>query len=95
MLLLPCVDVQSLLSPVRDATSVLSCPTMVLVTLAIVFACLQLVKNCPGTDDPRGARAVWKLGVVGPELDDGSTGKSLTTGATSLASALRAPSAVV
>ena len=46
-------------------------------------------------DDPRGARAVWKLGVVGPELDDGSTGNSLTTGAMNLASALRAPSAVV
>ena len=36
-----------------------------------------------------------KLGVVAPELDDGSTSNSLTTGATSLASALRTPSAVV
>ena len=34
---------------------------------------------------------VWS----GLELDDGSTSHSLTTGATSLASALRAPSAVV
>ena len=45
-------------------------------------------------DDPRGAQAVWKIDVIGVELDDGSTRNSLTTGATSLASALRAPSAV-
>ena len=37
-------------------------------------------------DDPRGARAVWQHGVIGPELDDETTSKSLTTGQTSLAS---------
>ena len=41
--------------------------------------------------DPRGARAILKLGVVGSELDEGSKGNSLTTSATSLASALRPP----
>ena len=46
-------------------------------------------------DDPRGVRAVWEFGVFGSELDDGPTGNSLTTGATSLASALGALSAVV
>ena len=43
-------------------------------------------------DDPR---AVSKLGVVGPELDGNSSGSPSTTGATSLASALRTPSIVV
>ena len=37
-------------------------------------------------DDPRGARAVWQRGVIGPELDGETTSKSLTTGQTSLAS---------
>ena len=46
-------------------------------------------------DDPRGARALSKLGVVGPELDGNSSGSPSTAGATSLASALRAPSVVV
>ena len=46
-------------------------------------------------DDPRDARAVSKLGVVGPELDSNSLGNPSTTSATSLASALRAPSIVV
>ena len=46
-------------------------------------------------DDPRSARAVSKLGVVGPELDGNSPGSPSTTSATSLASALRAPSNVV
>ena len=46
-------------------------------------------------DDPRGARAVWKLGVGGPELNDASAVHPLTTCATSLASALRTPIAIV
>ena len=46
-------------------------------------------------DDPRSARAFSKLGVVGPELHDNSSGNPSTPFATSLASALRAPSFVV
>ena len=45
-------------------------------------------------DDRRSARAVRKLGVVGPEVD-GSCSSSPTTGEKSLESALRACSAVV
>ena len=54
------------LSQVHGATFVLLCPTLVLVTPAIAFACRQLVKNMSkySDDDPRGARAVSKLGVV-------------------------------
>ena len=37
------------LSPARDATPVLLCPTLALVTLAIGSACRQLVTNCPST----------------------------------------------
>ena len=44
---LPRVDVQSLPSPVRDATAVCSCSTLALVTLAVGSACPQLVKSCP------------------------------------------------
>ena len=35
-------------------------------------------------DDPRSVRAVWKLGMAGPEVDNGSASNTLTTGATSL-----------
>ena len=44
----PGVGVQSLLSQVHGATFVLLC-TLVFVTRANVFACPQLVKNCPST----------------------------------------------
>ena len=46
-------------------------------------------------DDPRGARAILMLVVVGPGLDGNSSANPSTTGATSLASALRAHSIVV
>ena len=46
-------------------------------------------------DDPRSARAVSKLGVIRPELDSKASDNPSTPGATSLASALRAPSTVV
>ena len=51
-------------------------PTLVVVTLATVFA--RPLLSAYSADDPR---AVWKLGVAGPELDNGCTGNSLTTGA--------------
>ena len=46
-------------------------------------------------DDPRGARAISNLGAVVPELHGNASGSPFNTGATSLASALRAPSIVV
>ena len=49
MIFRPSVGVQSLLSQVHGATSVLTCPTLGLETLAVVFACPQLIKNCPST----------------------------------------------
>ena len=94
---LPSVDAQSLLSPADDAKFVFLYPTLVLITLATVFACPQLVKNCPSAQmmTHQVRELSEKLRVIGPELDDGSSGNPSTTGATNLASALRAPSAVV
>ena len=87
MLLRPRVDVPSLLAQIHGATFVLLCSTLVLVTLAIAFACRPTVKNCPRTQLMTSLEA-W-CGRVN------SSGSPFTTGATSLASALRAPSAVV
>ena len=94
---LPSVDAQSLLPPGDDATFVSLYPTLVLVTLATVFACPQLVKNCPSTQlmTHEVSELSEKLRVIGPELDDDSSGIPSTTSATNFASALRAPSAVV
>ena len=69
-------------------------PTLALITLAIGPATGEELSKY-SVDDPQGARAVWKLGVVGLELGDCSTDNLLTTVATSLASALRAFPAVV
>ena len=76
-LLLPSVDVQSLPSPVRDATPVFLCTTLAFVPPAIGSACPQMVKNRPSiqlmTHEVRelSGKCVW-LGSSMPMLPQGS-----------------------
>ena len=69
MLLRPSVGVQPLFS--HGATFVLWCSTLALVTLAIAFACRQLVKNCPSTQ-------LMTHEVHEPELVGNSSGSPLS-----------------